>query len=94
MFDAKWKFLIVSIVAYQVVLTWCLFDLIDTAAYFARPDCGDWCADRLFGYILTSQGAYDTAKLFAGISLLLILANIVVWIVAARKGRREKLRVD
>lgn len=36
MLDAKWRFLILSIVAYQALLTWCLFDLVDTAAYLAR----------------------------------------------------------
>jgi len=36
-FSTKWKFLVLSIVVYQVLLTWCLFGLVDTAAYLARP---------------------------------------------------------
>jgi hypothetical protein len=90
MFNAKWKFLVVSIVIYQAILTWCLFDLVNTAAYLARTECGDWCRDRLFGFILTNQGGSDTANLFAGASLLLIAANVIVWVVAARKGRGGK----
>lgn len=86
MFDAKWKFLVLSIAAYQAVLTWVLFDLVNRAAHFARSDCGSWCEDQLFGYILTSQGAYDTAKFFAGVTLLLVATNIIVWIIAARNS--------
>jgi hypothetical protein len=85
-----WKFLILSIVVYQGLLTWCLFDLVDTAAYLARPDCGAWCRDQLFGFILTNQGGYDTAMRFLGLSLLLVLANVGVWIVAAFKPRRTQ----
>ena len=49
MFDAKWKFLIVSIILYQAILTWCLFDLVDTAAYLARTECGECVADGRCG---------------------------------------------
>ena len=90
MFDAKWKFLIVSIILYQAILTWCLFDLVDTAAYLARTECGEWCSDRLFGFILTNQGGYDAAMLFAGASLTLVLVNVVVWVVASRNRRRDE----
>jgi hypothetical protein len=85
MLDAKWKFLILSIVVYQALLTWCLFDLVDTAAYLARSDCGDWCSSRLFGFILTNQGGYDTAVWFAGASFLLVSANAAMWLAAALK---------
>lgn len=93
MFDAKWKFLILSIIVYQAILTWCLFDLANTAAYLARLDCGAWCSDRPFGFILTNQGAHDAAMRFAGASLLLIFANVVVWVGAALK-RRGSNRAD
>ena len=87
MLDAKWKFLLLSIVAYQALLTWVLFDLVNRAAHFSQSECGSWCEDQPFGYILSGQGAYDTAKAFGALSLLLILANIAVWIIAARRRR-------
>lgn len=87
MFDAKWKFLIGSIIVYQAILTWCLFDLVDTAAYLARSDCGDWCTRRLFGFILTNQSGSDTAALFFWASLLLVIANIAVWTTWALRRR-------
>ena len=89
MFNTKWKFLVVSIIIYQAILTLCLFNLVDTAAYLARPGCDKWCGDRLFGYILTNQSGHDAAMAFAGASLLLVFANIIVWIWAALKHRRS-----
>ena len=89
MFDAKWKFLIGSIIVFQAILTWCLFDLVDTAAYLARPACGDWCGRRLFGFILTNQGGADTAAFFTWASLLLVLANAAVWIRSMLRRRRD-----
>lgn len=83
MFDGKWKFLVVSMIAYQAILTWCMFDLINTAAYLARTDCGDWCRNSLFGFILTNQGGYDTAVQFTAASVLLVTLNAAVWIAAA-----------
>ncbi len=85
MLDARWKAPILSIVAYQALLTWCLFDLVDTAAYLARLDCGDWCRDRLFGFILTNQGAHDTAVSFAIITGSILLINFEVWIIPRRE---------
>lgn len=90
MHDAKWKFLILSIIAYQGLLTWCLFDLVDTAAYLARTECGERCAEQLFGFILTNQGGRDTAMLFTTLGGLLVFANLAVWTVSAARRRREK----
>ena len=88
MFDRKWKILIVSMLAYQVLLTWCMFELIDVAAYFSRLDCGEWCYRHTYGYILTNQGASDVATLFVWGSVLLIAGNLAVWIWSAiRRGR-------
>ena len=86
--DAKWKFLIASIVAYQFFLTWCLFDLVNTAAYLARPECGGWCRDRTFGFILTNQDGHDTAMRVVTFGGVLILANGMVWIVARSRKKR------
>lgn len=91
MFDAKWKVLVISMLVFQGLLTWTVFDLVDTAAYLARKDCGDWCYDRLFGYILTNQSGWDTAVRFAWLSVLLIAVNVAVWIGVAvsRRGSRD-----
>ena len=87
MFDKKWKVLIISMLVYQVLLTWCLFELVDVAAYFSRLDCGEWCYRHTYGYILTNQGAYDLAVLFDWGSALLIVINLAVWIGSAvRRG--------
>ncbi|MXP26753.1 hypothetical protein GRI39_11975 [Altererythrobacter indicus] len=88
MMAAKWKFLIASIVAYQFFLTWCLFDLVDTAAYLARPECGDWCRDRAFGFILTNQGGYDTAMRVVIFGGVLTFTNVAFWIVASIRKKR------
>ncbi|MBB4006543.1 hypothetical protein [Allorhizobium taibaishanense] len=83
--DSKWKLMIVSIILYQGLLTWCLFSLVNTASYFARLECGDWCYDHVFGFILTNQGAYDTALIFALASACLIAVNGIVWIASVRR---------
>ncbi len=80
--DWKWKLLIVSIVLYQALLTWCMFSLVNVASYLARPNCGDWCVDRTFGFILTNQGALDTARMFIGASIVIALVNVIAWIIS------------
>ena len=88
MFDGKWKFLIVSIIVYQGLLTLCLFDLVDVTAYLAREGrCGN--CDGLFPFILTNQGGSDAAAFFTWCSALLILVNVVVWILSMRRRRPE-----
>lgn len=36
------------------------------------------------------QRGYDTAMLFAGASLTLVLVNVVVWVAASRNRRRDE----
>jgi hypothetical protein len=86
--STKWKILIVSIVLYQALLTWAMFALINTAAYFSRIECGEWCSDRLFGFILTNQGAYDDANTLVWLTLVIVAVNAGVWIAAWRADRR------
>lgn len=80
MIPARWKVLILSLAAYQLLLTWCMFDLVNTAAYLARTECGEWCSRRHFGFILTNQGAYETAWTLVLLSILLVLVNLTTWI--------------
>ncbi|MEH0069787.1 hypothetical protein V6L77_04730 [Pannonibacter sp. Pt2-lr] len=56
MLAARWKVLILSIVLYQGLLTWCMFELVNISAYFSSSECGEWCDRRPFGFILRNQG--------------------------------------
>ncbi|MEM6908077.1 MAG: hypothetical protein AAF494_05310 [Pseudomonadota bacterium] len=84
MFDIRWKSLIVSILAYQLLLTWCLFDLVDTAAYLARTECGARCANEWFGFILTNQGGHNTAMTFLFWSAIIAFINALIWLKLGR----------
>lgn len=79
MLATRWKVLILSVIAYQGLLTWCMFELVNVSAYFSSSECGEWCARRPFGFILRNQGAYEAAMAFAGLSVALILFNAGVW---------------
>ncbi|MFN4168014.1 MAG: hypothetical protein ACK4HD_06890 [Pannonibacter phragmitetus] len=90
MLAARWKVLILSIVLYQGLMTWCMFELVNVSAYFSSPECGEWCSRRPFGFILRNQGAYEAAMAFAALSLLLIAINAAVWISSTRGRRNPK----
>lgn len=89
--STKWKLLIVSVIVYQALLTWCLFSLVNTSAYFSSTNCGSTCYDHLFGYILQNQGAADTTQWFLAAGVVLVLVNIAAWAIEAvsrARGRR------
>ncbi|WP_430511611.1 hypothetical protein [Pannonibacter phragmitetus] len=90
MLAPRWKVLIFSLVLYQGLLTWCMFELVNISAYFSSSECGEWCYRRPFGFILRNQGAYDAAMALAGFSLLLILVNAAVWISSIWNRRHSK----
>jgi len=90
MFDFKWKALIVSMLIFQVILTWATLSLVDTAAYFARLECGEWCFSRPFGHILNNQSASDTANVFLVLTAILIITNGIIWFRASRKKESDE----
>lgn len=89
MLTAKWKFLIVSIIAYNALLTWRLYSLVNTSTYMATDYPCDTCHDERFGFILRNQGAWDTTMLLVWLSVLIVIANAVVWIVSFWTGRSQ-----
>lgn len=79
MLSMRWKALISSIVVYQVVLTWAVLDLSNTAAYLATFDCSSRC-DDFFPYITRNQGGYETFSQLLFFAVVLVIINIIVYV--------------
>lgn len=78
MLTARWKALILSVVVYQVILTWALLDLTNTAAYLGTLDCASNC-DSFFPYITRNQGGFETFSQLVAAGVILVLVNFVVY---------------
>jgi hypothetical protein len=90
MLATRWKVLILSLAAYQVLLTWCMFELVNISAYFSSLECGEWCDRRPFGFILRNQGAYETAWTLVWLTVILVLVNAATWLGSIWNRRHPK----